>query len=68
MITEFQGKYRFLSNFWRVDIEVEGVKFDSVESAYVAHKTNDKSLWPKIASMLPGDAKRFGRTLEIRED
>ena len=34
MIKEFQGKYRFLSNFYPVFVEYEGEIYPSVEHAY----------------------------------
>lgn len=67
-ITSFSGEHRFLSNFYPAKVTYEGTKFDSVENAYVAAKTlfatEGKSHFPEIASMTPGQAKRFGR-LEI---
>lgn len=38
----FQGKYRFLSNFYPVRIEYEGDFYPSVEHAYQASKTLDR--------------------------
>lgn len=41
-ITSFKDKYRWLSNFWPAQIEFEGIKYPSVEHAYVASKTLDR--------------------------
>lgn len=68
MIAEFQGEYRFLSNFWPVSVRLDGVVYASVELAYVASKTTDKAAREKIVGMTPGQAKRFGRTLRLRAD
>lgn len=38
MIHEFQGKYRFLSNFWPCRVEFEGMVYPSAEHAYQAAK------------------------------
>lgn len=69
MIDSFSGEYRFLSNFWTVRIEDEGIVYPSVEHAYVANKTLDMALRRTIASVsTAGQVKRLGRTLELRED
>lgn len=68
MIESFKGEYRFLSNFWPCEIEWEGIKYPSTENAYQAAKTLDLSDRQKIASMKPGEAKKFGRKVRMRED
>ena len=69
MISEFQGDFRFLSNFWPCVIEFEGIKFSSVEHAYQAAKTLDIKERKRIAKLLtPGKAKRAGQELKIRPD
>jgi len=42
MIKEFQGKYRWLSNFWPVEITYNGLLFPSLEHAYMSAKNNSK--------------------------
>ena len=80
MIDSFTGRWNFLSNFFLVEIEHQGIKYPSVEHYYVAMKIkNDqqidgryigyvdcRELISKIKS--PGQVKRFGRTLKIRKD
>lgn len=39
-IDSFKGPYRFLSNFYPAEVELDGVKYPSVEHAYQARKTN----------------------------
>jgi N-glycosidase YbiA len=69
MIDEFKGEFRFLSNFWPAIVEFEGIIFPTVEHAYQAAKTLDMQARRVIAEMpLAGDAKRAGRTLDIRPD
>jgi ribA/ribD-fused uncharacterized protein len=66
-ITKFDGPFRFLSNFWPVQIEHKGVLFCSVEHAYQAAKFDDEALILRIANTLkPGDAKRLGRLTPAR--
>lgn len=68
-IFEFQGEYRWLSNFWPCSVELDGLAFNSVEAAYVAAKTTDVEIRKKIQSLkTAGECKRFGRTIELRED
>jgi len=69
MIRSFFGDYRFLSNFWLVNIEYEGLTYPTVEHAYQASKTDDRQLREKIRdSKSPGAAKRLGRTIHITEN
>lgn len=68
-IDSFRGEYRWLSNFWPCDIEFDGVIYPSVEHAYVASKTTDKSIREKVlACKTAGDAKRLGRSFTLRDD
>lgn len=68
-ITSFQGEYRWLSNFWLVDVKLDGYVYPSVEHAYVAAKTLDKDARLQIwKTEKPGQVKRFGRTLVLRAD
>jgi len=41
MIEGFFDEYRWLSNFWEVEIEYEDIKYPSVEHYYVALKINE---------------------------
>lgn len=68
-ITSFKGRYRFLSNFWPVDIIFEDFVYPSVEHAYQAAKTTN-SLFRKAIrrATSPRIAKRLGRTVPIRSD
>lgn len=65
----FRGEYRFLSNFYPCKIVAWGIEFPTSEHVYVAAKTFDMNLRRKIANLpTPGQAKRFGRALELRSD
>jgi|TARA_Y100000310_G_scaffold263231_2_gene273305 hypothetical protein len=70
MITEFQGKYRFLSNFWPATvIGPSSIVYPTVEHAYQAAKTEDERQHWRIMHMnTPGMAKRAGRRLVMRSD
>jgi len=67
-ILEFQGEYRFLSNFWPAEVHFEGEYYPSVEHAYVAAKTLDPTLRKQFQSGSPGAVKRAGRQLQLRPD
>ena len=68
-ILGFQGSYRWLSNFWPCKVSWADITFDSVEHAYVAAKTIDPDLRKEISLIKkPGDVKRFGRKIKVRED
>lgn len=72
-IAGFQGKYRWLSNFWLVKIIVdfEGYKavVGSVEHAYQASKALFKEDFLRICYVdTPGQAKRMGREVITKPD
>lgn len=69
-IQTFDGPYRFLSNFYPISVEYEGIKFSSVEHAYQAAKTLDMNVRREIAQLpTAGKAKRAGKVIApIRED
>lgn len=68
-IKEFQGRFRFLSNFWPAKVRVGKIVFDTVEHAFVASKTLDEREREKVRQcQTPGQAKRFGRRLKLRSD
>src|SRR5882672_7467864 len=67
MIAAFEGQYRWLSNFWPAPVVYDGIRYPSVEHAYVAAKTDQPELRVPLQRMLAGQAKRYGRTLPLRE-
>lgn len=69
VIDSFSGQYRFLSNFYSSVIDYEGFEYPTVEHAFQAAKTHDLNERRKIAaSATPGDAKRRGRKVKLRDD
>ena len=69
IIDRFSGEHRFLSNFFPSPIEVEGHIYPTVEHAFQAAKTNDESERATIRSCsTPGDAKKKGRRVTLREE
>ena len=67
-ILKFVNEFKFLSNFWPVEIVFEDMSFPSVEHAYQASKTKDIDERKFIASLTAGQAKRAGRGVTLRED
>ena len=70
VITSFQGKHRFLSNFWMADVEFEGETYPGTEYAYQAAKTLDPKARLNInLAPSPKAAKDLGRALKsLRPD
>ncbi len=67
MITEFQGEFRWLSNFYKCFVQYEGIIFPSSEHAYVAAKTLNMEQRKRIAKIdSPGKVKRYGREITLR--
>lgn len=67
MIAEFQGEYRWLSNFWPCHIRMRGIVYPSVENAYQAAKTDDLQLRVAFERCSAAEAKRLGKLLVLRD-
>lgn len=69
MITEFDGKYAFLSNFYHAPFTYDGIEYPTNEHFFQAMKTLDQEERKKIAAAAtPGKAKRLGRHVILRPD
>jgi ribA/ribD-fused uncharacterized protein len=78
MIDKFEGRWRFLSNFYPCKIEHKGITYPSVEHFYVAMKVNDEQLingvyytpadFREVISKVqnPADVKKIGSKLKLR--
>jgi ribA/ribD-fused uncharacterized protein len=75
VISEFQGQYRFLSNFWEQPVFYQhpdvqsAIWWPSAEHAFQASKTQlpTQARWVLDADS-PGQAKRLGRAATCRPD
>lgn len=68
-ISGFFGEYRFLSNFWPVELRYGGEVYPSVEHAYQAAKCVDPLARDAIRNAAkPGKAKKLGSKAEMRAD
>ena len=69
VIDKFDGEYRFLSNFYPSEIKIIEITHPTLEHAYQAYKTKDINERVRISKLkTPGQAKRAGQKLIIRED
>ena len=69
MINKFEGEYAFLSNFAYSPISDGNIMFPTVEHYFQAAKTLNMKDYEAIAAAdTPGQAKRLGRNVELRED
>lgn len=69
-IQQFKEEYRWLSNFYKVNVLFEGLLYPSVEHAYQAAKSEDPD-WRKYclnAELSPGKIKRDAKNIELRAD
>lgn len=70
MIQEFQGEYRWLSNFAPVEITLSGIKYSSVEHAYMSAKSDDEG-WKNFcadSTNSPGDVKKKSKNITLIDD
>ena len=67
-IDSFDGKYRFLSNYYASPSQVyyEGRTYGSVEAAFHAQKSPERAF--KFTSMDSSQAKKYGRRVPLRPD
>ncbi len=68
-IDEFNGIYRYLSNFYPSIIKYEGFSFPTAEHLYQAAKCmNPVDVQSFIECKTPGEAKRLGSKVIIKEN
>lgn len=68
-IASFQGEYRFLSNFYPSEVELDGMVYPTIEHAFQAAKTLNLDMRESIRqASTPGKAKRLGRIAPLRAD
>lgn len=69
MIDCFDGEFAFLSNFYPSPISDGNLIFPTVEHMFQAAKTVNIKEYEKIAAAdTPGQAKRLGKKVVLRED
>lgn len=69
MINSFRDEYFFLSNFYPVEIKLDGIVYPNAETAFQAQKTLDVEERRKFSMLKePVQAKRLGRKVKLRDD
>ncbi len=69
MISSFRDEYFFLSNFYPVEIKLDGIVYPNAETAFQAQKTMDVEERRKFSMLKnPVQAKRLGRKVKLRDD
>lgn len=68
MITSFTGENAFLSNFHPSPVTFELLQFPTVENAYQAAKSLSEEVRITFIGKTPGQAKRAGAKLPLRND
>lgn len=69
MISSFRDEYFFLSNFYPVEIKLDGIVYPNAETAFQAQKTLDVEERRKFSMLKnPFQAKRLGRKVKLRDD
>jgi hypothetical protein len=65
-ILEFQGQYRWLSNFAPVRVTLDGITFPSAEHAYMSAKSTDVG-WKTFCTTTPfaGIVKKASRKVKL---
>lgn len=62
-------EFRFLSNFYRSPFFIDFMLWDTVEHYYQASKAKNEADRLKIwRTKTPGEAKKLGKTVEIKDD
>ena len=67
-ITQFTGKYFFLSNYFQAPITYAGITYDNNEAAFQSAKTIDLNKRMKFSNLPPNRAKSLGRHITLRDD
>jgi len=69
MILQFNDTYRWLNNFAAVEVEFEGLRFNSVEHAYQAAKSSDIDWRLYCANEVdPDNVRKSVKLISIRPD
>lgn len=67
-VTEFTGKYNFLSNFYNHPLILDGVKYSNAEAAFQAQSAADEGSKRKFARLSGIKAKAYSRHIIQRDD
>lgn len=65
-IDNFNGEFRFLSNFYNAPVKYKGLTYQNTEAAFHAQK--DEARASEFTELNPSEAKRLGRRVNLRSD
>lgn len=65
-IRGFADDWAFLSNLYPSPVEWRDMLFPSVENAFQAAKTDDRTAWQTLTTLSPADSASFGRMVALR--
>lgn len=68
MIDSFTGQYAFLSNFFPSTIVYMGMAWPTVEHLYQGLKAGNEPATGILDCQTPGQAKKYGRKIQLRPD
>jgi|GEM_PF-2397191 len=66
IVPEFQGRYRFLSNFWDCPVTYNNITYLNAEAAYQAQKCPDRAL--EFVNLNGYEAKKLGYKVAVVSD
>ena len=67
-VMEFRGAYDYLSNFYPLRIEFNGITYCSAEAAFQAQKCADRKLCEQFSGLTAVKARHRGRQVDMRPD
>jgi len=68
VVLEFQGEFRFLSNFFLCSLTWDNIVWPHSEAAYQAAKTLNRAKRIEFSHLSPFESKRRGKQLMLRDD
>lgn len=67
-ITDFRGKYFFLSNFYNAPVTYDGLSYLNSEAAFQAQKCTALKNKHVFTSLNPSESRRLGQEVPLRSD
>lgn len=67
-IDSFREEYFFLSNFYEIPVEFDGITYTNTEAAFQAQKCADYEERKQFSTLNPSEAKKLGRKVRLRLD
>lgn len=67
-IDSFRDEYYFLSNFYEVPVEYDGITYQNNEAAFQAQKCINPEDRKQFANLNASEAKKLGRKVQLRPD